>query len=102
LPSRCSTIAFIDFSQDSFIFPPEKFEKGVAELARRLAEGPVRAYGRAKKLIDKGFHEPPESQMENERYFVGKSAHEAEFREGVKAFVEKRNPSFRKRGVRHG
>jgi 2-(1,2-epoxy-1,2-dihydrophenyl)acetyl-CoA isomerase len=76
------------------VLPPDEFEAGVAAIARKLAEGPTGAYGRAKDLVRKGLIETLESQMENERQGIAFSSLQGEFREGVTAFVEKRKADF--------
>ncbi|MCP4668804.1 MAG: enoyl-CoA hydratase [Deltaproteobacteria bacterium] len=76
------------------VYSPEDFEKGVASMALRLAQGPTETYGRAKRLLRLGLVETLESQMENERQGIAQSALGPEFREGVTAFVEKRKADF--------
>jgi len=76
------------------VFDREQFEKGVSDMAMRLARGPMDAYGRSKGLIRQGLMETLESQMENERQGIAQSALCGEFKEGVTAFVEKRKPDF--------
>jgi len=76
------------------VLPSEEFEKGVSEIARKLAQGPTETYGRAKELIRKGLLETLESQMESERQGIAFSSLQGEFREGVTAFREKRKADF--------
>ena len=76
------------------VLPSEEFEKGVSEIARKLAQGPTETYGRAKELIRKGLLETLESQMESERQGIAFSSRQGEFREGVTAFREKRKADF--------
>jgi len=76
------------------ILPPAEFDRGVWDVALKLAKGPTETLGRAKALIRRGMLESPESQMENERQGIAFSALQTEFREGVTAFVEKRKPVF--------
>jgi 2-(1,2-epoxy-1,2-dihydrophenyl)acetyl-CoA isomerase len=76
------------------VLPSGEFERGVAEVAAKLAKGPVGAYGRAKAVIRRGLSETLESQMENERQGLVFSSLQAEFREGVTAFMEKRKADF--------
>jgi len=76
------------------VLPSEDFEKGISEIARKLAQGPTETYGRAKELIRKGLLETLESQMESERQGIAFSSRQGEFREGVTAFREKRKADF--------
>lgn len=63
-------------------------------LACRLAAGPTLAFGRAKELTYRSLHQGLEVQLEDERQFIARSGMSADFREGVQAFLEKREPKF--------
>jgi 2-(1,2-epoxy-1,2-dihydrophenyl)acetyl-CoA isomerase len=79
------------------VVPDAELEKETQALAQRLAQGPTLALARAKELVYRGLSESLETQMENERHFMGLSAISEDFREGVQAFLEKRVPKFRGR-----
>ncbi|RJR47982.1 MAG: enoyl-CoA hydratase [Deltaproteobacteria bacterium] len=64
------------------------------EIASRLAKGPTLALGEAKRLILAGATESLESQMEKESRGVAAMAGNADGREGIAAFLEKRMPKF--------
>jgi 2-(1,2-epoxy-1,2-dihydrophenyl)acetyl-CoA isomerase len=68
-----------------------------AELATKLAAGPTGALGASKRLLHAGWNESLETQMEAETRAITDIARTAEAREGVSAFVEKREPSFQDR-----
>jgi len=70
------------------------FQGEVAKLASQLAQGPTGAYGGAKKLVQMGMNDTLESQMERESRMIVEIAGASDFREGVRAFVEKRRPRF--------
>ncbi len=76
------------------VAPDAEFASAVNALANELAAGPTLALGRAKRLFLMSEHESLETQMENETQFIALSSKTADFREGVKAFVEKRRPIF--------
>lgn len=76
------------------VVPDVDFAGAVHALARELAAGPTLAFGRAKQLISISEHESLETQMENEAQLIVLSSRTADFREGVKAFAEKRKPAF--------
>ena len=63
--------------------------------ARELADGPTFAYGWMKHLLQSAFHESLDTQMMLERRGAVEAAHGTELPEGIRAFREKRRPSFR-------
>jgi 2-(1,2-epoxy-1,2-dihydrophenyl)acetyl-CoA isomerase len=77
------------------VFPDESFEADTAALAGRIAAGPTLAYGKAKELYNRALFQPLETQLEEERQGIAESARTADFREGVRAFLDKRMPEFR-------
>ncbi|MBO8141398.1 MAG: enoyl-CoA hydratase/isomerase family protein [Firmicutes bacterium] len=74
--------------------PADGFEERVMEYAVRLAAGPTRALAAAKALINRAFDEPLAGGLAAEaRKFVAVLDTE-DAREGVRAFLEKRPPTF--------
>ena len=65
-----------------------------AELAAELAALPTRAVGMTKRLFDHAEHATLEEQLELEAKLQAESTQTADFREGVAAFLEKREPRF--------
>jgi 2-(1,2-epoxy-1,2-dihydrophenyl)acetyl-CoA isomerase len=66
-------------------------------LAKRLATGPTRAYGNAKRLIYGSLENQMERQLQMEAEAFADCASSEDFREGVAAFVEKRQAVFKGR-----
>ena len=64
------------------------------KVARQLAAGPTRAYGEIRRLLNKAFRQPLESQLEDEAQALATVAGTADAREGITAFVEKRKARF--------
>ncbi len=64
-------------------------------LATKLAAGPTLAMGRAKELINRSLTESLETQMEHENRAIAASAATEDFKEGVSAFLEKRQPDYK-------
>jgi 2-(1,2-epoxy-1,2-dihydrophenyl)acetyl-CoA isomerase len=64
-------------------------------LAHTLAAGPVRAMVRARTLLRRAATRTLDEQLDDEARLIAESAADAEGREGVRAFVEKRRPDFR-------
>lgn len=63
-------------------------------LALTLAAGPTRAYGSVKRLFAASLTSTLESQMARESDAIAAAGATADGREGIRAFVEKRRPSF--------
>ena len=69
--------------------------RAAADLAAELAAGPTLAFGAAKRLLIDGTSASLETQMEAEARGIADMARTADTKEGVKAFLEKRAPSYR-------
>jgi 2-(1,2-epoxy-1,2-dihydrophenyl)acetyl-CoA isomerase len=76
------------------VFTDEQFRQEVQHIATQLAQGPTQAYGHAKALFYSSTSETLETQMEREAQLIAASGKTADFREGIFAFVEKRQPTF--------
>jgi 2-(1,2-epoxy-1,2-dihydrophenyl)acetyl-CoA isomerase len=64
------------------------------ERARELADGPTFAHGWLKRLMTSAFSESLESQLALERRGAVEAARREELPEGIRAFREKRRPTF--------
>jgi 2-(1,2-epoxy-1,2-dihydrophenyl)acetyl-CoA isomerase len=65
-----------------------------ADLAATLAALPTRAIGMTKRLLDRAAVSSLEEQLELEAQLQAEAARSEDFREGVNAFLEKREPRF--------
>jgi 2-(1,2-epoxy-1,2-dihydrophenyl)acetyl-CoA isomerase len=65
-----------------------------AELAETLAALPTRAIGLTKRLLDRAAVASLDDQLEVEAELQAEAAASEDFREGVAAFLEKREPRF--------
>jgi 2-(1,2-epoxy-1,2-dihydrophenyl)acetyl-CoA isomerase len=65
-----------------------------AELAAELAAMPTRGIGLTKRLLDHAEQTTLEEQLELEAQLQAAATQTADFREGVEAFIEKREPRF--------
>jgi len=77
------------------VFPDAEFAARVDALTSLLAAGPTLAYARAKELYNRALSQPLEAQMEEERQNIARSGATHDFREGVRAFLEKRPACFK-------
>jgi 2-(1,2-epoxy-1,2-dihydrophenyl)acetyl-CoA isomerase len=65
--------------------------------ARELAEGPTVALGLTKWLLHAAEGADLETALRNEAFALELSSRSEDFREGMKAFAEKREPDYRGR-----
>ncbi|RID86062.1 enoyl-CoA hydratase [Peribacillus asahii] len=78
------------------VVPEEELMSVVYELAEKLASGPMEAYGATKKLFYQSLQETLESQMSLETQSLAERATSEEGREGISAFLEKREADYLK------
>jgi 2-(1,2-epoxy-1,2-dihydrophenyl)acetyl-CoA isomerase len=69
-------------------------EARAADLAGKLAALPTRAIGMTKRLLDRASLAALREQLELEAQLQSAAARSDDFREGVAAFLEKREPRF--------
>ncbi|MCI5108070.1 MAG: enoyl-CoA hydratase [Pseudomonadales bacterium] len=78
----------------NFVVPDADLEAETQKLATRLANGPTHVYGNTKALLYRSMESEFESQLQAEAEYFADCASRADFREGVTAFVEKRQAKF--------
>ena len=79
------------------VVPPDRLEPEVRELAERLASGPARALGAIKRSVNHALDSTFEEAMDFEFHLQGVQMQGEDFQEGVRAFLEKREPRFQGR-----
>lgn len=77
------------------IVPEENLKETVAQLAESLANGPGKAFGMMKKLIDHSFTATLDEMLEQERITQTMMVTTQDHLEGITAFKEKRKPLFK-------
>ena len=68
--------------------------EAATELARELAARSLHAFARSKELLTASLHTPLEEQLERERRALAACAAHPDGQEGLRAFIEKRAPTF--------
>ncbi len=76
------------------VVPEDGLAAEVSERARAFADGPTRAYGAVKRLLQDSMTNGLETQMERETRTIAELSGSADAREGIAAFVAKRRPVF--------
>jgi len=76
------------------IVTPERLIERTNEMAEKLASGPTLTYARTKKLFFDALSEPLINHLENERQMQIKSAETQDFKIGVFAINDKKEPEF--------
>jgi 2-(1,2-epoxy-1,2-dihydrophenyl)acetyl-CoA isomerase len=76
------------------IVPGAQLDEESGAWAARLAQRPTRALGAYKRLVAQAGHTPLHAHLEAERAAFKRATTSADFREGVSAFLQRREPVF--------
>ena len=76
-------------------FPDESFSENAMSVAKYLAEMPTRGLAYTKQLLNTSLISHLDEQLLDEDVFQQRAAQTEDYKEGVKAFLEKRKPMFR-------
>ncbi len=91
---RLSADEALEWGLVNRVVPDEALLDEAGKLAAQLAQGPTRAYGEVKTLLDASFSGTLETQMELEARGIAAMAGTLDGKEGIRAFLEKRRPTF--------
>ena len=94
---RLSAEEALEWGLVSEVLPAERFEERVRELADWYAALPTRGAALTKRLFDHAATASLEDQLALEAELQQQATGSEDFREGVRAFLEKRTPEFRGR-----
>jgi len=76
------------------VSPEATFDEVLAATVNRVANGPTRAFGAFRRLVDDAYGSPLDVHLEAERQAFLKATETADFAEGVSAFLAKRPAAF--------
>lgn len=79
----------------NWVVPAAELEAATDKLAQRLAQGPTHAYGNTKRLLNESLLATLPAQLQAEAESFADCAITEDFKEGVRAFVEKREARFK-------
>ncbi|MDX1556689.1 MAG: enoyl-CoA hydratase-related protein [Xanthomonadales bacterium] len=77
------------------VVPDSEFDNRLNRMTDKVAQGPTRAYGAFRKLIDQANGDRLADHLEAERAAFIEMTRTGDFTEGVSAFLAKRNAVFR-------
>lgn len=95
LGSKVSAKQAFEWGMVNRVVAPEELDNTVAEIAGTYANGPTKAYGLTKKMLNKSFNSDLETMLEYEAQCQEIAGNSVDYKEGVQAFIEKRKPAFR-------
>ena len=76
-------------------FPDESFAENAMNIAKYLAKMPTKGLGYTKRVLNSSMTASFEEQLKQEDIFQLKAAQTEDYKEGVKAFMEKRKANFK-------
>lgn len=94
LSERIDARQALELGLVSRVVPLADLDQEVAHLARRLLAGPRHAYGEIKRLLNASQAQDLAAQLQAEGLAFGRCSATGDFAEGIRAFLEKRKPSF--------
>ena len=77
------------------VFPDESFPGEAMKIASTLAQMPTRGLAYTKEALQLSFHNNFENQLQDEDILQNRAAHTHDYKEGVAAFLAKRQPVFK-------
>ena len=77
------------------VVPEKDLDAAVKELTDYYASAPTKAIGMLKKMLNKSFHSDLDEMLQYEAYCQEIAGNSKDYKEGVKAFMEKRKPKFK-------
>lgn len=77
------------------VFPDETFAEESKKIAATLAAMPTKGLAYTKQLLNHSFVNSWDEQLQDEDIFQQKAAGTEDYREGIAAFLEKRNANFK-------
>jgi 2-(1,2-epoxy-1,2-dihydrophenyl)acetyl-CoA isomerase len=94
---RLSAAEALEWGLVSEVVPDDRLAERASEWAAELAEMPTRGIALSKRLFDNAPHATLEEQLELEAQLQAAATQTEDFREGVDAFLQKREPQFKGR-----
>jgi 2-(1,2-epoxy-1,2-dihydrophenyl)acetyl-CoA isomerase len=78
----------------NWVVPAAELVERTQAIAQQLAAGPTKVFAKTKKLLNASYHNNLHDQLALETAMICESSQTADFREGIKAFLGKKTPTF--------
>jgi 2-(1,2-epoxy-1,2-dihydrophenyl)acetyl-CoA isomerase len=91
---RLSAEEALDWGLITGVVEADALAEHAEAVATRLANGPTQAYGRVRDLLRSSFSNTMEAQLDKELEGIVESLISVDGREGLRAFLGKRKPTF--------
>ncbi len=86
-----------DLGLVNWVVAPGELKERTEFIATQLAQGPTKAFGRLKKLLNATYHNTLHDQLALETKLICESSATEDFREGITSFLAKKTPGFQGR-----
>jgi 2-(1,2-epoxy-1,2-dihydrophenyl)acetyl-CoA isomerase len=73
---------------------PKAFAQALLTVAQQYASGPTQTYGFVKQLLQQGLQSSLDEMLDAEAVYQQRAGDSSDYAEGVRAFIEKRPPTF--------
>jgi len=92
--SKVKAAAAVQMGLINKVVPMDQLDKAVAEYTSYFAAAPTKAIGLIKKMLQKSATSTLDDMLDYEAYCQEIAGGTGDYKEGVKAFTEKRKPNF--------
>jgi len=92
--SKVTAAQALEWGMVNKVVPIEELDAAVETVISFYRNAPTKAVGLMKKMLNKSFHSDLDTMLEYEAYCQEIAGNSDDYKEGVKAFNEKRKPAF--------